>query len=865
MKKKTNQIEQFMKGNKLIFVLFVLYVAFHSFFEKIITSLFVDTFLCYLQSSWYVDIFGIFIFVSIIYSFIKSKKINSSISNQIFIVSILLFIIVGYYRISNNIWTFTPMYFCKTIKYVDLILIFCLSNILTYFCHKSKKYDYTVEKGFLFDNPIQKITDDKLKRNEVAEKLVDKIKNTANFNAAFAIGICSEWGHGKTSFLNLIEENLGDDGNRIIVKFNPWLNNDENGIIASFFDELSRKLKPYNRELSNDLIEYAEILNTFSGGTTKNFINFFKTKHSNTLKEKFDAINCKIQNSGKQIIVFIDDLDRLYEKELVEVLRLVRNSANFANTVFVVAYDKNYLISALEQINGYHSNFYLEKIFQLEIILPKFENYIIAQHLKKVILPFLTDMDKQELEQLLKGRHYEKRFNYSLIANIRDINRFVNSFLLSYELLKGEIDLLDLLNLELLRIKYLGVYNLLSKDYSDFLESAKKYTNDKISYLCLKNLRENNDKDKILDKTILEEYLETHYIDVGIQKNQISDVLRYVTNIFSVYKSNIYHTPNYSLLSITNSIAIDRYFHYNLLNSNLSEIEFSKYRQKSEKEFQDKINEWSHNGLYQEVDNRLERIEFFQNKEDYEKIINSIFFYASIPTSDGRVLGFDYDSLMSKLSYNDKVEGFYTQEEFHSFIKELFQKQKPPYLFVSDFINNSFKESAFSWGFELSKEELIEQKLYYFQQYAESIASIDKYFFWLYHYCGYTEWVDSGNSRRSAQEIAPLQDAKNIFKNCAKRLIDNFLKNIITKRVNINDMHDIKSKKICYSITNVVFNVWESWENFEKFLLEFDEQKVPNLKEFKDFFSKCKEVNFERYIEYEFKEIDLTNALLLNN
>ena len=857
---KIQKIWQFILSNKIIFALLLIYIAFHSFFEKHITILLVDTFLSYLETSWYNDLFAIFVFGVFLFNFRKSINRNCYPSNQLLALSIVFFLVVGYYRFFSNVWVFTPMFIWDKIKYADLTLIFCLSNITLRIVHKQKQYEYDNTKGFLFDTPIQTEEEDKLNRNNLAKTLVEKITNTVSIDAAFAIGVCSEWGQGKTSFLRLIENNLpaSSEKSRIVVRFNTWLNNDERSIINSFFDELSKALKPLNKELSQDLIEYAKVLNTTKSSFTENLLYRFNINHSNSLRTRFDTINEKIKKSGKQIIVFIDDLDRLYEKEIVEILRLIRNSANFANTVFIVAYDRNYVVSALKQANEYRANFYLEKIFQLEIVLPNFEKYIVAKELKRVIEPFLTDEDKIIFNNLLKVKLGDNQFNYSMLSNIRDINRFANSFRLSYEELKGEINLMDLLNLELLRIKYLGVYDLLSKKHNLFLENEKMY--DTKFYLCLRSRKDESDPKKKLDKTALEEHLNTHYTEAGIQRNQILEVIKYVNNIFPCNHYGLLSLEQEKgLFSITNAAAIDRYFHYSLLNSNLSEIEFSKYRQKSEIEFQIKITEWINSGLENELSCRLERIKFFANKEDYEKIINAIFFFASTPTTDNRVVGFDNDSLLSMLT-DERIKVFYLNDEFKIFIKELFNRQKSPYLFASMFISHIFRVNAFGWNFVLDKDELINQKQNYFKQYAEATKTITKEFFWLYDLCKYMEWFENGNNSRSPKDIPPSEEAKNIFKQCAKKLIDNFLKNIITVNVNVNT----DEQKKYYSVASVVRNVWSDWDNFEKFLLEFDEKQVPTLREFKNFFDECKKVNFERSIEFNFEEIDLTDALLFN-
>jgi len=51
----------------------------------------------------------------------------------------------------------------------------------------------------------------------------------------------------------------------------------------------------------------------------------------------FDTINGTLRKLNKQLVVFVGDIDRLDKEEITEVMRLIRNTANFYNTVFIVA------------------------------------------------------------------------------------------------------------------------------------------------------------------------------------------------------------------------------------------------------------------------------------------------------------------------------------------------------------------------------------------------------------------------------------------------------------------------------------------------------------------------------------------------
>lgn len=866
-----DNIISYIKKNSVILILFVVYIIFHIYFEQLIISSFLNTFFSSVQSSILNDIlFYISIVIIIIRCFFYIKN-RYSISSRYTLISLVLLLVIIYYRIFENPWQLISLSVCEGIKYIDAIILFFISNIIIKL-PKKQSLAVNTREGFYFDNPIQVKKDDKFNRSNLALLLSDKIENTANFENSFAIGISSEWGHGKTSFLNLIKENIANKGleknkkNRIIVEFNPWLNNDEKAIVSSFFNELSSQLKIYNIELSQNIIEYsAELLKTIDSGTVSKILPIKDFTYS--LRKHFEEINKAITLLGYQIIVFIDDLDRLYENEIAEVLKLIRNSASFSNTIFIVAYDRNYLISALKKVNDYRTAFYLEKIFQLEITLPLFEKHVFKKIIKEQIEPHLTKDDKEKFESLVIDSNfhslfYGNYFNMDLLTNIRDVNRFSNSFIISYQMLKGEISILDLLNLEIVRIKYLGVYNLLANKYNDFLKSytyqATKH------FLSLAKVNENKNENlwrKETDKTILEEYLNEKYQEVGIQKNQINDVIKHVYAVFPYYN----HLPELkdNHLSIANSLYIARYFHYSLLNSNLSEVEFSKYRVKPIKDFFNKIDEWINKGLLSEVKNRLEGIELFSNKEDYEKVIRAIFYFASKKRDkeEYRYIDFDYSSMSSKLDYKN-VSAFYTsKEEFKLFINNLFNEQEEPYIIISKFIVTLFEKLTLE--FILPKDELLKYKIKYFKEYSSKTLKFDKPIFWLFNYCDYKEWESSDGSRYTAKERTQ-NDAKKLFIDCARRIPESFIINIISEPNHYTNDREKDNPKLYSVLNQMIVKAWDTYDDFEAFIFSLDEEKVKGLSEFKDFYAKCKADDF-RYIEYSFKEIDLSNAILFSN
>lgn len=841
--------------NKLILLLTGIYVIFHKLFEELFTAKVVKYILskC-VSSSWNDVVFGIILLWAVLLCVYRLYK-RFHISDKRILISLILLFAWCYYRFLEHVWAFESFTFWNGLKYVDAIAAFLVGNLLVWICFnlcelivcgwkalvrwfRIKTTDDEEYKGFCLDAPLSKSDPDLLNREKLVKLVCDRIQNTANKDASFAIGVTSEWGNGKTSFLNLIKRNL-DKNRRVIIDYNPWLNSDKKSATLSFFDEMSSALKAYDSSLSNDILKYAKMLIDSSGGKYANLLNAcLNLDGTPTLRKRFEEINDAIKRTKLQIIVFIDDLDRLYDAEILEVLSLIRNSANFSNTIFIVAYDRNYLVAALKKVNEYHPHLYLEKIFQLELPLPQFDRNIMSKLLFDKLSPYLSDVDKDELKRSLsiaikQDIFIERYFDLHKIKTIRDLNRLINSFLASYDSLKGDVILSDLLNVELLRIKYPGVYSLLADNKGRYLKALK-------GPLELA-------KNKSSNKTELEIYLENNFAEAGLVDNKIQDSISYVYGVFP--ETEMYsEDESINFKSICHPIGINRYFHYQLLNSDISVVEFDKYRVLSNDEFQTQLKKWIEENK-NSIGLIFDDINTFTSVEDYTKIIRAIFYCASL-TYESKELdySFDKDILMRKIDF-DLVKSFYQdsfgKSEFESLIATIFRNQPSPYSFPSAFIIHLLnKIEPESWPFALSEKELREILLFYFDQYASSIDQVDHTFFWLYYKCIY--------KMRKNDDLAfkTHQNVRIINKETARRLPESYIKMCILKN------------QYGYSLMqNHLISAWGNYTYFEEFISSLDESNVKGITEFIEFYKRCRE-NKLSPISFEFKKFDLQNMPL---
>lgn len=337
---------------------------------------------------------------------------------------------------------------------------------------RTPKNEDTNTTGFSTDNINNE--DIPLNLKNYAYTITTKLLATNILKQSYALGITGEWGCGKTTFLNLLKEQL--KGKADIVEFNPWMCRTPEQVTHDFFASLRHQLSPKYSSLSSPIKKYAKYINSLSL-TPHNIlgteISFSSNKKS--LFENKKELSAIFSSLPQPVAVIIDDIDRLEREEVFEVLRLIRNTADLCNTIYFVAYDKEYVTSILEEKNIREASSYLEKIFHAEIHLPKVSSHMIwnclqadikkqskkNSHIALTLFQHFGDEDRTLILQTLDNYRRAKRFARIFMLNI---DYFGNHF-------NKEIHILDLFWLELLQVYDKPAYDKLSNDTSSLLYS----------------------------------------------------------------------------------------------------------------------------------------------------------------------------------------------------------------------------------------------------------------------------------------------------------------------------------------------------------------------------------------------------------
>jgi hypothetical protein len=299
------------------------------------------------------------------------------------------------------------------------------------------------------DRPIAGPGEDLLGRDALA-RVVATQALAPRKEEGFTLAVTGAWGGGKTSLLRLIEIELGDRA--IMVHFNPWLFSGHDELVLRFLAELSNALSPdwSTWKLRSRLRRYAESVVPLPGwaGTA---LTLAQRALSQNPEEARTAVAKALEKLDKRVVVVIDDVDRLAPNEVADVVRLVKLVGGFPNTTYLLAFDGRQVEEALEQVHGTSGRDYLDKIVQASHPLPFVEPSFLARLLDTELTRRLGEVSPA----LALGERWgavRASLLTPLLQTIRDVRRLTNVVLAGLALTGEEVDEVDVVALEALRL-----------------------------------------------------------------------------------------------------------------------------------------------------------------------------------------------------------------------------------------------------------------------------------------------------------------------------------------------------------------------------------------------------------------------------
>jgi predicted KAP-like P-loop ATPase len=316
------------------------------------------------------------------------------------------------------------------------------------------------------DAPITSSDDDDLGRAPVAHDFAESILEL-DASEGLVVGVLGPWGHGKSSFINLMREQFAIEPALTVVDFNPWMFSGSNQLVNFFFTEIGAELNVRNRsrfgKTADWLAQYAGILKPISqfvpvpgaaivGEAAAAALTGLSdaTNADRSAKKVREEITKELIALKQPIVVVIDDIDRLTTIEIREIFKLVRLTASFPNIIYVLAFDRERVEQALTE-DGVPGRAYLEKIVQLSFDLPQVPAKLLRSQVFGELDRILTPVTDAVIDEDRWSDVYYEIID-PLLSNMRDVTRYAISSRSTLRSLGDEIDLVDLLAMEALRV-----------------------------------------------------------------------------------------------------------------------------------------------------------------------------------------------------------------------------------------------------------------------------------------------------------------------------------------------------------------------------------------------------------------------------
>ena len=423
----------------------------------------------------------------------------------------------------------------------------------------------------IIDLPRKKQQQDLFGIEKYQEALVEFINNS---NTPLTIALQGEWGSGKTSLMNVLDDELCDKGNFYKIWINSWqyslMKSPEQSILSiieGIIEQILNTIK--NKENKNQTVsKMKDIFKRISisggkfiakqvvdkvGGNTDFVDDFFSgggTEGAEISQMKSEIqdliIDALADNSKKGFLLFIDDLDRIDPPVAVQILELLKNIFDLDKCIFVLAIDYDVVVKGLEPKFGKLSDknerefrSFFDKIIQMPFSMPV-SNYTVDVFLIDALLNigYIN-------QESIKEENYKKALSefatLSVGQNPRALKRLTNTLSLiniinnkkNSENIIDSNEKLICFAMVCLQIAYPLVYNKLIQepDFTEWnMETAVKFRLDKLNEEQLERLNSTDEFDEDWEKVLFqicqkETYSSNRAFQISTLLNNVKDFI----------------------------------------------------------------------------------------------------------------------------------------------------------------------------------------------------------------------------------------------------------------------------------------------------------------------------------------------------
>jgi hypothetical protein len=285
------------------------------------------------------------------------------------------------------------------------------------------------------------------------------------------------------------------------------------------------------------------------------------------LKARIEAF---MQTARRKVVIIIDDIDRLEKTEIHAVFRLVRLTADFPYTSYILCFDDRIVASSIgerfadgSQQSGYE---FLEKIIHVPLRLPQATKRDLRDYLFTSLAKAIQDSDvRVPATDLEKFRESFDQYFLARFTTPRLAKRYVNSLSFVLPLLQNEVNYPDLLLIEATKLVYPAIYALIRGYPRYFLGSF-----------------EVRDRSAADEKSRHTTFFDQHLVSLSPDlQTAIKGLLAELFPKLDELWPNRYIRPDHEELFNNKRLAsayyFDRYFSYTILKGEVSDVVYDAF------------------------------------------------------------------------------------------------------------------------------------------------------------------------------------------------------------------------------------------------------------------------------------------------
>ncbi|MCA9565577.1 MAG: AAA family ATPase, partial [Myxococcales bacterium] len=326
----------------------------------------------------------------------------------------------------------------------------------------------------ILDGPLDNPESDRFDRAAYARGIAELILEYDGADS-FVVGLYGAWGEGKSTLLRFVQRGLDEAGNAVsVVGYNPWLGTTADEMVKEVLQTVDEALGGGDSKATELLGVFEQLAKAGTQAAPDPASKLFAiTAHAlaSTIRQArsgdsamLGRIDRAMERQGRRVVVMVDDVDRLDGDTAFELLKLIMLMRSLPRVVFLVACDRTMVAKAIgHRFGGRHADgtAFLEKVVQVGLDIPPAAVHQLESYIVESLAEFVgrdTNSDDGEYEDAL--REALKQCVLPIHRTPRSVSRLVDAVRFGFDKLAGEVDLIDFVLIEALRLGSPEVFDL---------------------------------------------------------------------------------------------------------------------------------------------------------------------------------------------------------------------------------------------------------------------------------------------------------------------------------------------------------------------------------------------------------------------